>query len=72
MSLINQNQENNITIDENGNKKRVFMCRRCGNIGFWDLYQIDGFFNRNFYLALRLCNNCSGELKKQIKFFKKV
>lgn len=74
MSLINQNQENSITIKEKGKEKGTlyFRCRRCGNIGYWDLYQIDGFFNPKYYLAVRLCNNCSGELKKQLKFFKKV
>lgn len=72
MSLINQNKENSITIVENGNYKKAFNCHRCGNIGYWDLYQIDGFFNREFYLAVRLCNNCSRELKKQLRFFKKV
>ena len=72
MSLINQNQENSITINEKGNLKKSFACRRCGNIGCWDLYQIYGFFNPKYYQAVRICNNCSGELKKQLKFFKKV
>lgn len=72
MSLINENKEKSMTIVENEKTQKFFMCRRCGNLGIWDLFQIDGFFNPKFYLAIRLCNNCSGELKKQLRFFKKV
>ena len=70
MNLVNDNKETCFTID--GIEKKVFNCQRCGNLGFWDLYQIDGFFNPKYYLAVRLCDNCYRELKKQLRFFKKV